>query len=96
MRNLEPVEPTASKSSGRADVRHGADGVARLRTDEAGQAVGTSHRRRQPPKQVETRIRPALGDIRLADLSADHLERQYAEWTDVEGLSDKEDGLWLH
>jgi hypothetical protein len=38
--------------------------------------------------QVENRIRPALSEIPLADLSADHLERQYAVWTDVDGLSD--------
>lgn len=44
-----PARPRpAAQGERRADVRHGADGVARLRPDAAGHAVGTSHRRRQP------------------------------------------------
>jgi integrase len=38
-------------------------------------------------KQVESRIRPALGDIRLAALTAAHLENVYTSWG-ADGLSD--------
>ena len=87
MRNLEPVEPTASRSSGGptfgAVLTEWLD-YGRTKQGKRWAPRTTDDNRRQ----VETRIRPALGEIRLADLSADHLERQYAEWTDVEGLSD--------
>ena len=38
-------------------------------------------------RQVEARILPALGKVRLSDLSARHLENAYTSWT-AEGLAD--------
>ncbi len=86
VRNMEPVE-TAQKSSGGptfGDVL--TEWLDYGRTQQGKRwAPRTADENRS---QVENRIRKPLGDIPLAELSADHLERQYAVWTDVDGLSD--------
>ena len=77
MHNLEPVEPTATRSSDEPTF-----GTAQTEWLDYGR---TQQGKRWAPRtadenrsQVENRIRPELGEIRLADLSADHLERQFA------------------
>ncbi len=90
VRNLEPTAPAAAAAAASSGGPTFGDVLTEWldygRTKQGKRwAPRTADENRS---QVENRIRPALGEIRLADLSADHLERQYAAWTDVDGLSD--------
>jgi integrase len=86
VRNLEPKIPADVKSSGGptfGDVlTEWLDNGRTLRGTKWAPRTADDNR-----KQVESRISPPLGDIRLGDLTAAHLEVQYRAWT-AEGLSD--------
>jgi len=87
VRNLEPVTPAAAAASSDGPtfgavltewIEHGRT----ARGTKWAPATADSNAR-----QVEVRIRPALGDIPIADLTARHLDAQYRAWS-AEGLSD--------
>ena len=85
VRNLEPSEPAPSVKSGRTFGDVLTEWLDYGRTSQGKRwAPRTADDNR---KQVESRIRKPLGDIRLADLNAATLENTYATWSD-EGLSD--------
>jgi integrase len=85
VRNMEPATPAPAVKDGRTFGDVLTEWLDYGRTTQGKHwAPRTADDNR---RQVETRIRPALGDIRLPDLTPLRLEQLYEEWTD-EGLSD--------
>jgi integrase len=85
VRNLDPTTPAPVVKDGRMVGDVLTEWLDYGRTTQGKQwAPRTADDNR---KQVESRIRPALGDIRLADLTAAKLENVYTSWS-ADGLSD--------
>ncbi len=86
VRNLEPTAPATAASSGGPTFRD----VLNEWCDRGRSARGAEWSRRQKNdtrSRLDYRILPALGDVRLADLSAADIENAYDRWS-LEGLSD--------
>ncbi len=85
IRNREPVAPAPTATDGRTFGTVLDEWLSHGRTIRGSRwAPVTANTNRG---MVEFRIRPVLGEIRMADLAAAHLQSAYDSWT-AEGLSD--------